>query len=73
MCQWHHGRSAYLTRRFDYFSRKVLTFVLDYMAEGVLNCRIVILHGRSANLTRRVDNFRRKVSSAVIQSFRMSP
>lgn len=36
--------SAYLTRRVDYFSREVLTSVLDHIAEGVLNRRVIALH-----------------------------
>ena len=49
-CSWplwdtgNPGWSAYLTRRVDYFSREVLTFVLDDLAEGVLNCRVIALH-----------------------------
>ena len=42
--QWHPGRSAYLTRRVDYFSRKVLTFVFDHLAEGILDGWIVTLY-----------------------------
>lgn len=44
---WDTGRpglSAYLTRRVDYFSREVLTSVLDHIAEGVLNRRVIALH-----------------------------
>lgn len=40
----HPGLSAYLTRRVDYFSREVLTSVLDDLAEGVLNRRVIALH-----------------------------
>ena len=40
----HPGLSAYLARRIDYFSREVLTSVLDDFAEGVLNRRVIALH-----------------------------
>ena len=40
----HPGLSAYLTRRVDYFSREVLTTVLDDFAEGILDRRVIALH-----------------------------
>lgn len=36
--------SAYLTRRIDYFGGEVLPSILDYLAECILNGRVVALH-----------------------------
>ncbi len=62
-CSWplwdtgHPGLSAYLTRRVDYFSREVLTSVLDDFAEGVLNRRVVALHKVSVHELHRQRGF----------------
>ena len=53
----HPGLSAYLTRRVDYFSREVLTSVLDDFTEGVLNRRVVAIHKMSIHKSHRQRGF----------------